>query len=772
MTNRIITFILIACAALAVSAQKRYETGIPSDPEHYGYLKDYRPLKEYINTDKYPNFKLGGATIVDTYMSQDLTRGMINSNFSETVAGNAMKMASCVDGNGNMNFSNVTRFVNAVTSAGLDVYGHTLAWHAQQPGTWLRKLIQDKPAKEIAGADIPVYVAFAEKDFRKSQNVGWTADKNQYGFSLSFSNTDGLKIHTTKKCNSWEVQFVSMENILIEKGKTYRMTMTVKGTASGKLHSKLGDWSVGANADIPFTREWQDVTVDYKSQGGSFLLLQCGDFVGDIYIRRIVFEEKKMAIEKTEVRRCIVVDVDAGYSDADDCHFWIVNTSNFTQGSTFEFSADIRADKAATASTEIHGDPGTYVSSSALGDIRFTTDWRTVRLNGSLNSTGKSIAFKLNEQEEDNRFYFDNVSLIINGKECVKNGDMEGTAVSSYRVLSNFGNPVRPKIQDTITYIYVPSSIPLTPEAVHDTLVWAMDKWIKGMMQACGGKVKGWDVVNEAISGGGDDGQGNYTLQHNDGKSNDFFWQDYMGDLEYVRSAVRLARKYGPEDIRLFVNDYNLESDWDGNKKLKSLINWIRKWEADGETYIDGIGSQMHISCYMNENTQNSKKNAITNMFKLMASSGKLVRISEFDMGMEDADGNNVPTGKMTEAMHKKMADLYEWIIRQYLTIIPPEQQWGICFWCPTDAPSNSGWRADTPVGLWTTEFYRKHTYAGVVRGLGGVPSAVEPIISYEQAANNSRGIFSITGTAMPEEMREESLPHGIYIIDGRKVVK
>ena len=32
-------------------------------------------------------------------------------------------------------------------------------------------------------------------------------------------------------------------------------------------------------------------------------------------------------------------------------------------------------------------------------------------------------------------------------------------------------------IQDTITYIYVPSSIPLSPEVVHDTLVWAMDKW-------------------------------------------------------------------------------------------------------------------------------------------------------------------------------------------------------------------------------------------------------------------------------------------------------
>lgn len=769
MTGRIVAAMLLTLAALDAASQKNYETGIPSDPVHYGYLKEYRPFKEYVNTEKYPNFRIAGATTADAYLTSDLTKGMINSNFVETVPGNAMKMGSCVDGNGNMNFSTVTKFVNAATGAGLNVYGHTLAWHSQQPGTWLRNLIKDKPAPEIAGADIPVYVALAEKDFRKTKSVGWTADKAQYGFSLSYSDADGLNIHTTRRCNSWEVQFVSMDNILIEKGKTYRMTMTVRGTASGKLHSKLGDWSVGATADIPFTSEWKDVTIDYKSQGGSFLLLQCGDFVGDIYIRRIVFEEKKMAVEKTEQRRCIVVNATDRKAEVYDNQFWIVSTTNFSKGSRYEFSADIRADKEASASTQIHNSPGSYVTYDAIGNIKFTTDWRTVRLSGTLNGAGKSIAFNLSEFSGGNNYYFDNISLKINGKECVRNGSLDGSDTESFRAKTYGGSISAPQIQDSIKYIYIPGTIPLAPEVVRDTLVWAMDKWIKGMMQACGGKVKAWDVVNEAISGGGDDGQGNYPLQHNNGTSDDFFWQDYMGDLEYVRSAVRLARKYGPSDIKLFVNDYNLESDWDGNKKLKSLINWIRKWESDGVTYIDGIGTQMHISCYMNETTQNNKKKAITNMFKLMAESGKLVRVSELDMGMEDANGNNVPTGKMTEAMHQKMADLYEWIVKQYLAIIPPEQQWGICFWCPTDSPSNSGWRADTPVGLWTIDFYRKHTYAGVVRGLGGVPSSVEPVYWYDP--NVGYSIYSISGTALPAGTDMESLPEGFYIIDGRKVI-
>jgi GH35 family endo-1,4-beta-xylanase len=36
-----------------------------------------------------------------------------------------------------------------------------------------------------------------------------------------------------------------------------------------------------------------------------------------------------------------------------------------------------------------------------------------------------------------------------------------------------------------------------------------MDKWIKGRMEAYDSKVKAWDLVNETISGGGNDGQGN-----------------------------------------------------------------------------------------------------------------------------------------------------------------------------------------------------------------------------------------------------------------------
>lgn len=617
-------YVLLFAASLStlVMAQEKFELGKPND-DNYRYLDEYKALKEYIDYSKYPNFKLGAGTTVDDYLKKSTVYKMTNANFSETVAGNAMKMASCVDGNGKMNFTKVKNYVNAATEAGLHVYGHTLAWHSQQPTGWLLRLIADKPDPD-GGEE---YMVVSSKDFRKEKNVGWKADETENGYKTTFDATNGLKVTTTQSL-PWQVQFVVMENITLEAGKTFKMTMTVKGSEKGKLEGHLGDWGsnndgdskTGTSVTVPFTSEWQDVEVSViPTMDINFLLLHVPNFVGDVYIKNIQFE----------------------------------------------------------------------------------------------------------------------------------------------------GNKIK--------------TIPQTQQERHDTLVYAMDLWIKGMMEACNGKVKAWDLVNEAISGDGNDGEGNYELQHSEGYKSGtwdvggsvFYWQDYMGDLEYVRQACRLARKYGPEDIKLFINDYNLESDWDNNKKVKSLVGWIKKWEADGVTKIDGIGTQMHISCFESNTILNDIKKHITQMFEVMAKSGKLCRVSEMDMGYVRGSnrwGNSVKTNQLTEAEHKRMADFYEWIIQEYFRIIPPEQQWGICQWCTTDAPSNSGWRGGEPVGIWDLNYYRKHVYAGFVRGLnGGEPTSISQVEA-DKRIDTSKGIYNLNGMRM-RTTSLDGLPAGIYIVNGKKVV-
>ena len=332
----------------------------------------------------------------------------------------------------------------------------------------------------------------------------------------------------------------------------------------------------------------------------------------------------------------------------------------------------------------------------------------------------------------------------------------EGWTTSSFRMKleqgGNYDMILKPETFDatldlksiTIKKIVKMNSIPLTPEEKKDTLVWAMNKWCQGMIQATQGKVKAWDLINEAVSGGGNVHGGIYALQSEtnvspDDAANNFYWQDYFSPEEYgpivekaARDAYASVEGANPSDLLLFVNDYNLESDWDQNHKVKSLVEWIKIWEAKGKelgwnTKIDGIGTQMHISYYENEQIQQSKKNAIENMFKIMAASGKLVRVSELDMGYVDANGKTVTTEMLQKlpiaerlAKEKAMGDFYKWIIQKYFEIVPTAQQYGITQWCITDSPADSGWRKGEPVGLWTIDYQRKPAYAGFAEGIGG----------------------------------------------------
>lgn len=81
-------------------------------------------------------------------------------------------------------------------------------------------------------------------------------------------------------------------------------------------------------------------------------------------------------------------------------------------------------------------------------------------------------------------------------------------------------------------------------------------------------------------------------------------------------------------------------------------------------TVIDGIGTQI-ISCYMDPATQASKEEHIIQMFELMAGTGKLVKITELDMGLVDENGSTVMTENVTEEQHKAMGEFYKFIIRK-----------------------------------------------------------------------------------------------------------
>lgn len=699
-------------ASCADHFDQNFETVRPEKEAQYGYLEQYDALKEYIKD--HPNFHLGIGTTVDEYNKQELVYALTNSNFNETVAGNAMKMSSCVADDGSMSFDKVSTYVKNATDAGLSVYGHTLAWHAQQPNKYLNGLI-------------------ADKELPPSSNV-----------------TRCLVIKNAKAGGHWDAQLYFPAHL--SQGKKYVFTMNAKASAPFDLilWGAPGDAGLGS---ISVGTQWNEYTVEFTpaanyenfvfaagklggeldikslslcEEGSTNNLIVNGDIKEDEVPCNKPYSWHTVTSEIQEVAESQVVEIPVSvghltFDDGQNLGGWGMDNAPKIVNGVCEVGNNAAKEKDYYA--QVNYEPGFTFENGKTYHLK-------MKIKGSV--AGEFGAAFQNPDGYKPCGDFPTIKVTTDWKEVDVSTTCSGD--NALRLLLNIGKYAGTLYIDDFEVYYTKSSnsIPLTDEEKKNILTPVMQNWIYAMMEATEGKVKAWDVVNEAISGTDKDGDGFYDLQsatrgivpEADAKNN-FYWQDYLGDLDYVRTAVAAARKGfadaggNPEELKLFINDYNLETAYDQNKKLKSLIHWIGEWEKDGVTKIDGIGSQMHVSCSMNPAEQKRREDAYVNMLHLMVRSGKLVRISELDMGLDDENGNSVNTTDMTEEQHKAMRAYYEFIVKKYLEIVPENQQWGICQWCATDSPANSGWRAGKPVGLWDLDYYRKHTYGGFAAGLG-----------------------------------------------------
>ena len=688
----------------------KYDVEKPQTIAQYEYLNDYAPLKENLDRSAHPDFKVSGALGVDEFNQQGPLFRLAAHNFDEIVAGNAMKMASCVNDQGAMDFSKVSSFIAAAEDAGVSVYGHTLAWHAQQPKKWLEKLLADKELKID-----PNQKTFKELSRQTYQDGPFPyfqmgcAPKVING-SMHFVPTgDWSQFFCMTGCSMKAGNYVAV--LHIKSTKEGMISLTAQNGWGGDAQNITKKFAVKAN-------EWVDAEVALDDiQGGNYdFILKPETFDGTLDLQSVTvgqYESPAMEVEQ-EVKYQTYQDGPFPYFQmgcapevingsmhfvptGDWSQFFCLAGAALTPGD-YAVDVEIKSTKAGNIKMTVQNGWGGDAE-SFTGSVLLKEGWTTARFKMTLEQGG-------------------NYDFIL--KPETFNATLDLKSVSVKKIVKM-------------------NSIPLTPKEKSDTLTWAMNKWISGMMQATEGKVKAWDLINEAVAGEGNV-NGFYPLQTaNENNPDDFFWQDYFTPEMYgpivekaARDAYAAVEGTNPADLKLFVNDYNLESDGDNNQKVKSLVYWIGVWEKKGQelgynTKIDGIGSQMHISYYENPQTLESKKKGIQNMLKIMAETGKLVRISELDMGYVDAEGNDVTTAQLEKlpidkrvAKEKAMAEYYKWIIEQYFAIVPTSQQYGICQWCLTDSPTDSSWRKGLPVGLWNLNYQRKPAYGGFAEGLSG----------------------------------------------------
>ena len=603
--------------------------------------------------------------------------------------------------------------------------GFLMLQHGDFVGTVYIKSVKIAHEEEMM---MPTTEEVVDVDATKITALAWDGT----GDNANVTFNDGVVAIETPQAaeNFWNVQYNVVGGFNTKAGVKYAVVLNMKGSSAGKAHYKVGNWSEGKTGEISFTDDWSDVVItgtDFLDIEGGFLMLQHGDFVGTVYIKSVkvlhyeeVKDDEPATIEKNIVEnsdcegsengnyvlriqgaggdvnasftdggkdgKCIKIDVAAKTANAWDNQFFITvpdYKEKFDPTANVTLVMDVKAAVAQKISVQTHAAAGDYTG--GFGDINAETEWKTFTLKGSMpkheeKGQSYSLAFNLNDGDGvTNTFYFDNIKLLV--EEKLPAGE-------------------------------------IAPEEKAAVLVKAMDSWIFNMMDNTSGYVKAWDIVSDPLSDGAVQKDGIYGLQSTEKPNtkkeyNDvFFWQDYLGDVDYVRYAVSSARRHfkgSKEDLKLFVNEYGLDSD---EKKCASLVNWVNTWEND-TVKIDGIGVQLHLNCSTDASANEQTLSKVSTMLQTLSGTGKLIRISELDINFVDNSGSSIKASDVSDADINTLAAFYTSVIRTYLANVPAGQQYGICQWSLTDENG-------LPKGLWTDKFLRKQTFKGFADGLSG----------------------------------------------------
>lgn len=275
-------------------------------------------------------------------------------------------------------------------------------------------------------------------------------------------------------------------------------------------------------------------------------------------------------------------------------------------------------------------------------------------------------------------------------------------------------------IQKVQVGYYPDNHRPQTAEEKRDTINYALNAWCNGLMKINEGRIKSFDLIDEPIDAKAELENGMLDLKHSTEK---IFWQDIFGSENYAPvvsdAAITAYEEYGGDasELKFFIS----ESGLDNIKKLESLKYWIGIWDANGAK-IDGINAKLNLTYSEDEATQEANRKSFDDLLVSLASTGKLIRLSNFDIKYQDATGANVPatgtttTPGITDEQRQKLADYYAYAIRSYMNKIPKEQQAGICKGSIVDTTD--------PVGLWaiskTDGWVRTATYKAFCDALSG----------------------------------------------------
>lgn len=696
------------------------------DPAHGEVTTAELPLQlaekisRYKELKSYADFIVGAGVGFDEYMNNEAYRNIVNENFDEIAVGYHMKHGPMVNSKGVINFTNIDAMIAKLSEAGLTVYGHTLVWHQNQNATYLNSLIAPTVIPAPAGSNLLDNGSF-EDGIAGWSSWGGAKETVEQTTDEKVDGTGSMKVKVkANAANLWDVE-VQCSDIPVIADHRYEITFFIKSEGVGHVRLAFNNmnasypWVNGAET-VTTSGTWQQVVYNASTleqaltpaEGKSTMNFRF-DLGKDpnmtYYIDNIVVVDLDAVVEPTNLLANGKFDTDlTGWNrnnGPDGCNTHVTGSEAFQGGAMKvvnpsdngggEWKVQIYAGFTEPLSGGQEYTISYYIRSDAPGSVRCST-------------APTAQASYQGNQATSNTWALVTWNLTAQGGETGLNFDL-GLKAGTYYIDNVLVTPKEINTRALITRAG-PTIIEMSSEDKKAAITAAMEDFISKMVTHYKDKVKAWDVVNEPMNDGS-------TPSIKTGKnkadlaSDEFYWQDYMGD-DYAVTAFTLARQYGNPDDVLFINDYNLEYNLN---KCDRLITYVQYLESKGAP-IDGIGTQMHIDITTN-------KDNIKQMFQKLAATGKQIKVSELDI--------KVNTKTPTTEQYAQQAEMYQYVIDMYRQHIPVAQQYGITAWGISDDPKEHvNWIPDDAPNLWNSDYERKHAYKGFADGLAGKDISAE----------------------------------------------
>jgi endo-1,4-beta-xylanase len=241
------------------------------------------------------------------------------------------------------------------------------------------------------------------------------------------------------------------------------------------------------------------------------------------------------------------------------------------------------------------------------------------------------------------------------------------------------------------------------PRASREELLQRMHDHISTVVGRYKGKIKTWDVVNEALADGGTN-----ILRNSP-------WLQIIGP-DFIAKAFEYAHEADPDAV-LRYNDYSLENP----TKRHKLITLIKSLQAE-HVPVSAIGSQTHVS--VTSPSFEAEDKALTEIEEL----GLPIHITELDVNSAqggqrttsgDVAANAAATqGGLVDDSNKRLAEEYGTLFKVFIKHEKFVKV--VTFWGVNDGVS---WRASGKPLLFDANDQPKPAFDAVIRAAtGGQP--------------------------------------------------